>query len=581
MATRAVGYIRVSTPLQVAEGESLDTQRQQIEDFVKQHGWQMANIYEDQGKTGTKVEYRTGFQLMMNDAKEKKFEVIVFTKLSRFARNARDYQNYSHELNKYGIQIFSIKENIDPTTPIGKMIAGMLALFAEWEHETIREQMYENKMVKWKEKRAFIGKPPFGYVWNKESKKLEVYKPDADVYYNIVKMYCEQGMPMRDIAIQLNNEGLKCKRSVWSSGTISYILKNQIYYGLYVVNQFVYIDGNRGAGTKRTKKRKPESEAITFPVDPLISKPEWDRIQQITKHNKIIPKRTSENTMSFFLRSVLVCGRCGSRMNARMGSTKKDGSFLRYYVCYYSGTSKKSIETHRQKCDLPYIPAKDVEAAVWSDIMVMFALNPKQAFKDMFDPVKHQEQIDNQINIIFNLEQDLARNLRTNKRILKIIKDLDDKEFNSESIGSDLISNEKEKYGIQGRLSDAKVRLKELQGRLTREKEAFDFMKKNKKQLDSIRNDIRNLSMTDRRILVESMLKDPVVVDYEDPIPGEHGGGVAADYKIHFNPEIIKRFIEEGKIGQLNINSSDNNTSSHPRGGIGNDEDPFGSRKVR
>jgi site-specific DNA recombinase len=161
---KVCGYSRVSTNLQVTEGESLDTQKQQITDFAKQKNWILTKIYTDEGQSGSKIEHRVQFQQMVQDAKQGVFSVIIFTKLSRFARNAREYMNLSFELDKYNVQLASIKENIDPLTRTGKMISGILSLFAEWEYETIKEQMFENKIARWKDNRSFIGKVPFGYI---------------------------------------------------------------------------------------------------------------------------------------------------------------------------------------------------------------------------------------------------------------------------------------------------------------------------------------------------------------------------------------------------------------------------------
>jgi len=87
-----------------------------------------------------------------------------------------------------------------------QVLAGILALFAEWEHETIREQMSENKMIKWRDKRSFLGKTPFGYTWNNSTKQLEVNPREAEIYLDIVNMYIEQGMAFRDIAVKLKAE---------------------------------------------------------------------------------------------------------------------------------------------------------------------------------------------------------------------------------------------------------------------------------------------------------------------------------------------------------------------------------------
>lgn len=77
---KAVGYVRVSTTIQAKEGESLTTQRQQIDDFAKQKGWQLECTYADEGVSGTTIEYRTDFKKLIEDAKKGKFEVVIFTK---------------------------------------------------------------------------------------------------------------------------------------------------------------------------------------------------------------------------------------------------------------------------------------------------------------------------------------------------------------------------------------------------------------------------------------------------------------------------------------------------------------------
>ena len=124
---KAVGYIRVSTSIQAKEGESLSTQRDQIIEYAKNKGWKLEHTYSDEGTSGAKIENRTDFKKMIEDAKQGQFEVIIFTKLSRFARNTREYLNLSHKLEEYGITLVSIKENFDPTTATGRAMATMFA----------------------------------------------------------------------------------------------------------------------------------------------------------------------------------------------------------------------------------------------------------------------------------------------------------------------------------------------------------------------------------------------------------------------------------------------------------------------
>jgi DNA invertase Pin-like site-specific DNA recombinase len=590
---KAAGYIRVSTAIQATEGESLETQKTQITEYIAgKKTWELTKIYADEGATGTKVEYRTQFQQMIKDAKAGLFNMVVFTKLSRFARNARDYQNYAHELKVYNVDLISIYENVDPSTPTGKILVGMLALFAEWEHDIIREQFYENKMIRWKDNRAFIGQTPLGYKWNKVLNKLEVITEEAEIYKRIIRMYLDLGMAYRDIAVQLNKEGVTSirtnkngkerKRSNWGNQAISDMLKNPIYYGHYITNQWVYVDGKKGAGTIRSKEHKPESEFITIPVEePLISKSEWDRLQKTAEDRKVKSKRTNDETKKFFLRDNLVCGRCGSKMNKRFGSTRVDGSYLRYYFCYYSGPEKRALETHRKKCTLPNIPAELLEKRIWNKVLSNFLIvQPKDFFKNLFDPEKIKQEINEAISAEFHFKAELSKNIAARATIKKLYG-MDGIDINE--MYEDLRKNKDDKITIEGKIIEAnekKVKSETLQKQA---ENVLKFLTTNRRQLARLRQDVDNLDPEDKKKLVEVMLHEPIVVDWVDEIQdAEHVaeyGNLIADYRLIFNFEIIKKFIDEGKIHQLNPYSSNYYSPSYTRRSPRDNKNSFGGWK--
>ena len=551
---KAVGYIRVSTPIQVKEGESLSTQKQQIVDYAKNKGWELDCIYSDEGISGAKIEYRTNFQRLIEDAKQGKFEIVIFTKLSRFARNAREYMNLSYELENHGITLVSIKENIDPTTSSGKMMAGILALFAEWEHETIKEQMHENKMARWKEQRIFIGKPPYAYYWNKEKKQLKINEEEAKVYHLLVEMYLDQRMSFRDMCLKLKNNGIKGKCANWSSTTISYILKNPAYYGNYVVNQYVYEDGVRGVGSKRTKQRKPSSEHIVYKIPPLISKIQWDRIQKQIEFNKRKSKR-SNRTSHLFLRDILICRRCGGRVKPRVGNVRKDGTELYYYACYWARTSKKNLiaSGRKKKCSLPYIKVKHIENAVWSDILMRFTFNTNKILEQLFNPTNHKVKMNQLKGTIGRLEMELKKKNIAKNNLYKL---LEEDETNLSEFIDKLQKNKDDILELEGNLDDSNSQYQELVSLSENEKEITSFLYNNKKKLRMLRKDVFNLNLKDRKLLVESMLKDKVTVDYQEDNELDGPGGPTCNYKLKWNPNILQRFINEGKITKLDKNST-------------------------
>lgn len=550
---KAVGYIRVSTSVQAKKGESLSTQRQQIVDYAKNNGWQLEHIYGDKGISGAKIEHRINFKKMLEDAKQGKFNVIVFTKLSRFARNTREFLNLFDELKDYGITLVSIKENFDPSTSTGKVIATILASFAEWERETIREQMLENKMARWREKRIFNGRPPYAYYWNKQRKQLEINEEEAEIYHSIVDMYLNQKMSFQDIVLKLKEDGIKCKRAYWSSTTISYTLKNPAYYGKYVVNKYIYEDGPNGAGTKRTKKTKESSEHISYPIPALISKNQWDKIQKQTKFNKLKSKR-SNKTADLIMRDVLICGRCGGRVKPKIGNKKKDGSVPRYYACYWRSTSEKNLlaSGRTKKCSLPYIAAKHVETAVWPEILILFHLNPIKAFDHLDDTQKHLDKMSQLKEKKDRLEVELnKKNIARNK--LFEFMDID---TNINDLSYRLEKNQDEILSLESRINDTKLEYVELENLTKNKEDTKKFLRKHKKKLKQIIPEIRKLGYEDRKLLVEAMLHDKVIVDFQEDNEVDGPGGPYCDFQLIWNPDILERFANEGKITSLNQNST-------------------------
>jgi site-specific DNA recombinase len=464
--------------------------------------------------------------------------------------------NLSYELEKHGISLVSIKENIDPTTSSGKMMAGILALFAEWEHETIKEQMHENKMARWKEQRTFIGRPPYAYCWNKEKKQLEINKEEAKVYHLLVEMYLEQKMSFQDMCIKLKKIGIKGKRADWSSTTISYTLKNPAYYANYILNQFEYEDGVRGVGSKRTKKRKPSSEHITFQIPPLISKTQWDLIQKQTEFNKIKSKR-SDNTEDLILRDVLICERCGGRVKPRVGNVRKDGTAPRYYVCYWAGTSKKNLiaSGRKKKCSLPFIRTKSIESRVWVHFMMGFVFSPSKILEYLYNSKKHKDKINQLKETIDRLEIEITKKDRARNKLYML---LEEDETNLGELKDRLRINKDEILTLKGNLNDTQSEYQKLVSISENEEDISNFLRNNKNLLRKLRKDISNLNLKDRKLLIESSLMDKVTVNYQEDNEIDGPGGPTCEFKINSNLDTLQRFMEEGKITNLDKNSTHN-----------------------
>jgi len=524
---KACSYIRVSTEHQAKEGESLSIQRDETTRQCELKGWTLTQVYEDGGRSGESIEGRPAMQHLLDDARQGEFQYVVVKKLDRLSRSLYDMLTIERELRRCGVQLLSIVDSVDTGTPTGRMIFNTLGSFAEYEWELIRTRTSEGRARAWRDGNAFIGRPPFGYEWN--GSELTVNSTEAELYRRIVTMYVDQGLSYNDITVQLNREGLFCKSSrtkkdgtlskpvPWSPSAVKAILKNTAYYGHYVVNQYQYESYYDKAGNKRWRRGalKPTEEHITVNVTPLISKTRWDQIQDSITFKTHKSKR-NDATGEFYLRDVLVCGSCGGTMKPKLGKPRRDGTRERYYHCFWSGVSKKTLEANKHhKCSLPFVKARDVEAAVFADIMVLFALNPRRAFSRLFDTGRHQARIEHLKDSIERMETTLRSYNRVKDNLYKL---LEDPELDLEDLRRKLKVNRDDILRTEGDLQQLHRQLEELETLQTKEKQLSEYYTKNKTKLAQLRKDIRNLSLEDRKLLCEGMLDGKVRFDVDtDP----------------------------------------------------------------
>jgi site-specific DNA recombinase len=469
---------------------------------------------------------------LIKDAESKKFDAVVFTRLSRFARNAGDFLHYRDKLSKYGIQLLSIKEGIDPTTHTGRLAMGMLALIAEWEREIIRENMAENKLAKWRENRLFNGRPPYGYRWNKTLNRLEIVPDEAEIYKRIISLYLDQGRSYKDIAILFNDEGLKCKKAPFSSAVIGYMFKNPVYYGHYVTNQHKYIEG------KRSKVLKPASEHIEYKdVPAIISKDLWDRVQQKISFNKVKAKRT-DWTKDYFLRDLLVCGRCGRKIHAHAGSLRMNGERSRYYSCYLAGTSlKKAKEMRAKKCSLPFIKASEIENEVWRDLTLTLAVGNFKAIKEAFGIDKLTATTRTLEKQLKNLEMDLTRKNTAREKLYAL---LENPSADINEVQGRLASNKDAIITLKSKIEEANNQLQRSQDALKQYATLRDFAK-NKTLLSQMAKELKELEPIDKKQILEGIIDNKINVDVNEE-------NLHLNYKFRWNPDVFQQLINKGKF---------------------------------
>ena len=100
----------------------------------------------------------------------------------------------------------------------------------------------------------------------------------------------------------------------------------------------------------------------------------------------------------YWLRDVLECHECGGRIKPSHGSKRKDGSFPRYYICYWRQASEKELKLHeRERCVLPSIKADELEELIWYHLIMKLSLGTRRRKTDIesiYDPKRYDNQIE-------------------------------------------------------------------------------------------------------------------------------------------------------------------------------------------
>src|SRR5271169_2273626 len=134
---RAAIYARVST-LNGSQDPTMQTR--ELEEYCQRRGWQIHDIYVDNGFSGKK-DSRPQLNRMMQDAHERRFSVVVVWRFDRFARSVSHLLRALETFNALGIQFVSLSEQVDTSTPTGKMVFTVLGAVAELERNLIVERV--------------------------------------------------------------------------------------------------------------------------------------------------------------------------------------------------------------------------------------------------------------------------------------------------------------------------------------------------------------------------------------------------------------------------------------------------------
>jgi site-specific DNA recombinase len=219
----AIGYCRVSTETQAAEGVSLDAQKAKIAAWCEVNGFTLAAVHVDAGLSGGRADNRPELQAALAAACKAK-AILVVHSLSRLARSTADTIDIANRLEKAGADLSSLSERIDTSSAAGKLFFRLLASLAEFEKDLIAERTTAALSYK-KARGERTGSVPFGFTLAADG--IQLIPDDAEQAVLVtIRQLRAAGESMRSIAATLNAQGVATKNGKpWVHSTIQRILE--------------------------------------------------------------------------------------------------------------------------------------------------------------------------------------------------------------------------------------------------------------------------------------------------------------------------------------------------------------------
>lgn len=234
---KAAIYIRVSTLTQVKEGNGLDIQLARCKNVCELKRFDVYKIYTDEGVSGTTNPLdRKGMASLMEDAKDKKFDAVVFYCLDRLAREIIITFSIINDFKSYGVEIISCEEDIDTNTYQGKFKLSIYAAINELELNTIKARLEMGREMKRQKDGDVGGRLPYGY--SRVNNQIAIKPEQALIIRGIFHAYYSDRLSMNKIAAILTEQKIKTARGgkKWYASTIKSIIDNREKYEGGLIN---------------------------------------------------------------------------------------------------------------------------------------------------------------------------------------------------------------------------------------------------------------------------------------------------------------------------------------------------------
>ena len=311
---RVAAYCRVSTDSD-EQATSYEAQIEHYTNFIqKNEEWEFAEIFADDGISGTNTKKREEFNRMIEECMAGNIDMIITKSISRFARNTLDCLKYIRQLKEKNIPVFFEKENINTMDSKGEVLLTIMASLAQQESESLSKNVKLGLQFRYQNGEVQVNHNRFmGYTKDGEG-HLIIDPIESEVIKRIYLEYL-QGASLKQIGESLESDGIltAAGKSRWRPETIKKILKNEKYFGDALLQKTYTVD-------VLTKKRVKNNGIVPqYYVEnshePIIPRDLYMQVQEEMLRRSTGRIGTSGKKRNFscnhMFSQIVFCGECG------------------------------------------------------------------------------------------------------------------------------------------------------------------------------------------------------------------------------------------------------------------------------
>ena len=307
-------YPRVSTADQYKDGYSIGEQIERLTKYCEAMGWDVFKIYTDPGYSGATLD-RPGLNNLIADVEAGLIDKVLVYKLDRLSRSQLDTLYLIEKIFLANNTDFvSMSENFDTSTPFGRAMIGILAVFAQLEREQIKERMTMGKEARAKEGKWHGGSAePIGYNYNPVTDELEINEFEKMQVLEAVDMFLN-GSSLYKIETTFAEKGFVHRYGEWTAKTLRSVFRNKLYCG-YIKHKDTHYPGLQ---------------------TPFYSEEIHNKLVSILDERAETSRQTGirYGKKTTFLGGLLHCKHCKGKYSKTRNGYNEDKSIRYCYTCY-------------------------------------------------------------------------------------------------------------------------------------------------------------------------------------------------------------------------------------------------------